>query len=66
MTNKRSGKISTSGLRGVHWCNTTRKWIAKITKDKKTKTIGLFDNKLLAYDAYVAAAMSIHGEFASF
>jgi len=37
-----------SGLRGVSWCNTKKKWIAQIMLGRKNKFLGYFDNKLEA------------------
>jgi len=37
----RSSK-NTSGVTGVHWCNTWRRWIAKVMVGKKSTTIGSY------------------------
>lgn len=36
---------NTSGITGVHWCNTWNRWIAKIKINGKTKTLGQFKNR---------------------
>lgn len=58
-------KDNTSGTKNVHWCNSKRRWIAKIKKNGKTRQIGSF----LIYDDAVLAALKarveIFGDFAS-
>jgi hypothetical protein len=50
--------------RGVHFCNTRRKWIAKIQKDGVIHYLGSFYNKENAIMAYKQAAPELFGEFA--
>jgi hypothetical protein len=42
-----------SRFKGVHWCNTTNKWLAKKTINGKTKTIGKFLTEDGAKNAYL-------------
>ncbi|MBS0285612.1 MAG: HNH endonuclease [Proteobacteria bacterium] len=57
--NGRKGKsgLKGVGLRGSRWC-------ARITVDKKTMHLGLFDTKELAHQAYKSAAKKFFGDFA--
>lgn len=54
-----------SGFKGVHWCNTWGRWVARIKKDNKKYFIGNFESAEEAYRAYCAKAVEIHGEFAN-
>lgn len=36
---------NSSGVPGVHWCSTHKKWVAKITIFKKVRRLGYFTNK---------------------
>lgn len=44
MKNKTSSKNNTSGVTGVHWSKTCKKWQAQITINGKHKHIGLFND----------------------
>ena len=55
-----------TGFKGVSWFKKTRKWRARITVNRKEKTIGYFDTKEEAHSAYMSAANKLHGEFANF
>lgn len=50
--------------KGVHYSNNSNKWVAQITKNGKTKHLGLFVDQDDAALAYNEAARSLHGEFA--
>jgi hypothetical protein len=54
-----------TGFKGVSWFKRTRKWRARITVSRKGRTIGYFDTKEEAHEAYKAAAAEYHGEFAN-
>ena len=54
---------SKSGYRGVHWCNTYQKWIAKIMLNQKSFFIGRFDDKKEAALAYNERAKELFGEY---
>jgi len=52
--NRRNIKLqsnNTSGKPGVSWSKSRKLWVAKINIDKKTKTIGYFENKETAINA---------------
>jgi hypothetical protein len=61
---KRSGTMY-SKYKGVHWRKLHKKWIARITFEKKTIHLGYFRSEIEAAKAYDRAAMKYHGEFAS-
>ena len=64
--NAKLRKDSKSGLKGVTWCNTNKKWMAQIRIAARTKFLGHFDNKHDAHEAYRSAAVELHKEFANF
>ena len=45
-------KRGSSKYTGVHWCNTGRRWHAKIQINKKRIHLGSFKNEIDAYNAY--------------
>lgn len=55
-----------SGFKGVSFHRPTGKWIAQITGNKTGRYLGLYLTKEAAYEAYCAAAATLHGEFANF
>lgn len=59
-------KNNTSGLKGVVWHKVARKWFAQITINRKNKYLGLFATPDDAHEAYCAAALKYHGQFANF
>lgn len=61
--NSKTPKNNISGVKGVHWCNTKRKWVAKISVNNKNKYIGSFHDLTLASYACDAARKKYHGEF---
>lgn len=61
--NKPLTKSNKSGFKGVYWHRTAGKWCATITCDYKKKHLGLFVDAAEAYQAYLAAARQMHGEF---
>lgn len=62
--NRRLGKNSKSGYKGVSWNSATNKWTASYMIGGKTKTIGNFKNKEDAALAYNKAVLAAFGEFA--
>lgn len=54
----------TSSLKGVHYCNRSEKWIAKIKFNGSSIYIGSYDNELRAGLNYNKKAMELFGEFA--
>jgi hypothetical protein len=63
-TGKKSG--NKSGVKGVNWKKQQGKWCARITLDYKRTHLGYFDTLDEAREAYEAAAIKHHGEFARF
>ena len=57
-------KNNTSGFKGVSKTAEGR-WRARITVERKEIHLGVFDTKADAAAAYDAAALQLHGEFAS-
>lgn len=55
-------KKNTSKFRGVHWCNTYKKWIVKIHINKKKYYIGRFDNEIEAAKEYNKKALKLLGD----
>lgn len=62
--NKPAHRNNRSGLKGVHWSQVNRRWIALITHDGQKHHLGTFGTKEEASAAYEAAAIRLHGEFA--
>jgi hypothetical protein len=65
MCNNRMRSHNTSGYRGVFWYAERRKWGALIVARRKRKFLGLYADAVDAARAYDAAAIELHGEFAS-
>jgi hypothetical protein len=63
--NKGRYQSNTSGFKGVHWCKSKQKWVARVQIDNKRIHLG--DYKHLTKAAMVAAIARIvaHGEFAA-
>jgi hypothetical protein len=70
-TNQQNGfnrikqKNTSSQYRGVCWCNTYKRWIASIVRDKKVYRIGSYKNEIEAAEAYDKKAIELYGEFAN-
>ena len=64
LCNRGKQKNNTSGFKGVNRHSQSGKWEARITKNKVTKRLGLFDSAIDAANAYCRAASAVHGEFA--
>jgi hypothetical protein len=65
MQNTRKRKGGSSKYRGVSWHSQNKKWRVQISVNKKTTTVGCFDDEIEAAKAYDAAARDCFGEFAS-
>ncbi len=55
---------NTSGVKGVSWCNTYRKWVGQVWKNNECHKVGRFDSKEDCVKAVVAARAVLHGDFA--
>lgn len=64
LRNRGAQKNNSSGYKGVHFCNRSKSWIAKLQVEKKNVYIGKFSTPEDAYAAYCMAAPKHHGEFA--
>lgn len=60
---KRLQRSSKSGLKGVFWDSTKRKWRAEISANGKKIRLGYFCDRKEAYSAYCKASGKYHGEF---
>lgn len=59
------GKLSrnnTSGVRGVSWHASTRKWVARISEGGRTRTLGYYDTIDEAAEARAEAVRRRYGE----
>ena len=65
LSNKGITKSNTSGYKGVSFNRTKKKWMASIKVNKKSINLGYFLTPEEASEAYKAAAIKHHGEFAS-
>lgn len=61
--NSAKKKNNKSGYKGVVQV-TKNRWLAKINKDNKRRSLGWFDNPVDAAKAYDKAARELHGQFA--
>jgi len=62
--NKGSNKGVSSKYKGVSWDKGRKKWMAKITKDKKSYYLGYFTDEVNAAKTYNEAAKELFGEYA--
>ncbi|HKY71631.1 MAG TPA: HNH endonuclease signature motif containing protein [Nitrospira sp.] len=53
--NRKRSANNKSGTTGVHWCRTTKSWVAKITIGRRAKMIGRFTARSEAVAARLAA-----------
>lgn len=62
--NSRKSKRNTSGVKGVTWNKSRKKWQAGVTVNKKFKNLGYYESIEDAEQARKNAVSIIHGEFA--
>lgn len=64
--NRNRGKQTnnTSGFKGVSWCKRDGKYGARIQINGEYISLGNYTDPKLAHEAYKAAAIRLHGEFA--
>lgn len=62
--NTRRKKNSVSGLKGVSWDITKRRWVARIGVGRRSVFLGTFNNKANAHMAYIVAARQYYGNYA--
>ena len=62
--NRKKNINNTSGYKGVIWNARGKNWRARITLDRKLKSLGTFSDKVEAAQAYDTAARKYFGEFA--
>ena len=63
-SNRKISKSNTSGIKGVSFIKSVKKWGAWIKVDGKSKNIGSFHSKEEAGEAYRDAAIKLHKDFA--
>lgn len=61
--NKRRAANNSSGAKGVYWHKGDGRWHAQIRANNVKYHLGVFDTPEKAHAAYVAASLSLHGEF---
>ncbi|MBN2138489.1 MAG: HNH endonuclease [Sedimentisphaerales bacterium] len=62
---RRTRKTGSSKYKGVTWYTREKRWVAKITADGITRTLGYFKSERTAALAYDRAAKIYHKEFAA-
>lgn len=61
--NRKKESSNTSGYKGVSYHAKSRKWRANIRVNKKLLSLGLYDTKEKAHQAYCTASIKYHGEY---
>lgn len=62
--NRAIGKNNKTGFKGVSWNSASRKFVAGIKSNGKSKHLGRYDDASEAYAAYCRASKKYHGNFA--
>lgn len=60
--NQRIRSDNTSGVKGVNWDDTHKKWVARISVNKARKSLGYFNNKQDAINARIDAEKKYWGD----
>lgn len=63
--NSRARKTNKSGLKGVYWNKSIKKWHAQIYAQGRKRHLGFFKTPQAAHSAYSDAAVAFHGEYAN-
>ena len=63
--NQKIYKSNTSGVKGVYWLESKKKWVAQIGFNNRRKTLGRFETKELAAECVSLARQTLHGNFAN-
>ena len=63
LRNRSFQKNNKTGIIGVYWCNTYKKWVARITYKNKMVFLGRFNDKEEAKDVRIAAEKKYFGEY---
>jgi hypothetical protein len=64
MCNAQPRRGGSSRYKGVFWCATRGRWLARVKLSGRTRQVGTFTSERAAALAYNAAARALHGEFA--
>lgn len=63
--NQKIARHNKSGVKGVHWCKSVKKWQAGIRHNRQYISLGYFDNLERAAEAVRQKRAELHGEFAN-
>jgi len=58
-------KNNTSGVKGVCWCKTNKRWVAHIRKHRESFFVGYFEDIEEAKTAIKNFRVVLHGDFAN-
>jgi len=64
MANRGPQQNNRSGYKGVYWCSTNQKWVARVQVRRKVHSLGYFRNLEDAVEAYRVGAAQLLGEYA--
>jgi len=64
--NQKLRNTNTSGVKGLKWQKSNKKWVVAIMKNYKYHYFGCFDNKELAELVAIEATELVHGKFSSY
>jgi hypothetical protein len=62
--NRRAHKNNTSGIKGVSWDASKKRWVAQLSVNRQYHFLGRYKSKEEAASAYAHAIKKHHGEFA--
>jgi hypothetical protein len=54
---------NSSGYKGVSWHKGSKKWVSRISFNKKTIELGYYNDPVVAFSAYKDASQNLHKEF---